>query len=256
MEQQIPQPENLPVQPTEEVAAVGYGYTEDEVKASANVVFGLNCGTVTLVKFEFNDKAGKDGADGDALDIGFVVDGRETNHRQFPVTKAFTKDGGEVDDPRHPDFQKAVKELNSTVVHVLKAFVPGDTIRTAFSAPIASFEQYCRVATALLPPGYENKKLDLFMQYEWQIRGDNDRTWLRIPKSVKHGYWLVPHIPPQDGDWEEKIVGGKLTYVDGAGNVHPFERSKWFMDSPFAHLQEQPKLDDVNTGTPTAQQWD
>lgn len=167
----------------------------------------------------------------------------------FPVTRAYDDDGNEVVDPRHPAFQKSMKDFNAVITHILKAFVTEDDIRNTFSVPIAGFEQYCSVAASLLPAGYNDMLLDIFSQYQWEIGENSDRTWLHLPKNMKHGYWLTRHVIPV-GDWKERVLNGKLNYLDDSSNVHPFERSKWFMESNFARLQKEAGLED--TGTPAA----
>ena len=77
-----------------------YGYQDDDVKQGSGLSFGLNAGTVRLTKFDWINDAGKDGAEGEALDIQFMVEGgdRPVSYRKFPITRAFDKDGNEVND--------------------------------------------------------------------------------------------------------------------------------------------------------------
>lgn len=242
--QPVPQPEGLPVT---EQPLVGYGYVEDTPQTE-QLGFGLQAGTARLSKFEFNPNGGAEGAEQDCVDIVVSISGRDMNARTFPVTRAYDNNV-EITDPRHPEFQKALKVMNANIIHILKTFVTDEAIRTALSTPITSFEQFIRTCTALLPNGYQEVPLDTFLQYEWQIREDNDRTWLRLPKNIKHGHWLCKHVPPVNGDWTEKITGGRLTYVDGSNNEHPFIRGKWFTESAFARKQEQQGVQSLDTGT-------
>lgn len=230
------------------VPQVNYGFVEDKPQGE-QLDFGLQAGTAKLTKFEFNPNGGSEGSPQDCLDIVIDINGKTMSGRVFPVTRAFDN-GNEVTDPRHPEFQKALSLVNGNIVHILKAFTDEAAIRTALSAPITNFEQFARTCQALLPNNFATMPLDVFLQYEWEIREDNDRTWLRLPKNVKHGAWICAHIPPVDGDWTDTITGGRLVYKDGANNEHPFTRGKWFMESTFAKLQKQEGLETMNTNTP------
>jgi len=242
-----------------------YGFEDDKTQSGGGLIFGLNSGVTRLVKFEFNPNGGKDDAEQEALDVVFNVDGRDVSYRMFPVTRAYD-DNAEITDPRHPAMQKAIKEFNSIIVHILHAFVPKEAIKTALSIPIASFKQFCTTAQTILPKDFSNKPLDIFAQWQWSISGDNERTWLRLPKNMKHGKWICAHIPPLGGQWNEIRLNGGLKYKSTDPETkkmitHPFDRSKWFMDSNFAEMQSDAVLDDISTdshaatGEETSQNW-
>jgi len=219
-----------------------YGYQDDNVQSSLN--FGLTAKQTFLKKMGWISNGGKDGADQEALDIVFEIDGSEKSNRKFPVTRAY-HDGNEVTDPTHPAMINAVKELSSILVHIVGCFVTKDQIKAALSTPIASFKDYCNVLTGLLPENYDKIPLDIFMQWEWKIRGENDKTWLIFPKNMKQGRWLCP-TAPVTGVWVEKRMESPedkqknaLHYVDSenAENIHPFVRSGWFVNSTFSTQQ-------------------
>lgn len=228
--------------------AIGYGYEDDSQGQGGGLIFGLNAGNCFMTKFEFNPNGGKEGAAQEALDIMFNVDGRDISFRQFPVTKAFDGDNGEVDDARHPAMVQARKDFNAMMTHILSTFVSKDNIKQAFTQPISSFEQFCNVAANLLPRNYASIKLDVFAQWQWNITGDNEKTYLRLPNKMKHGKWLCQHVPPAGGEWKEDKLNGGLHYVDEQGNKHPFARTKWFMESNFAHQQSEETIDDALSG--------
>lgn len=233
-----------------------YGYETDEVRQSSNV-FGLNPGSARMIKFEWINNAGKDGAEMEALDIQFEIVGsdRPTSYRLFPITKAFAKDGTEITDPKAPEFQKALKDLNSCVTHILHNFVEIDQIKTALSVPIASFKDFCKVCMSILPKDYEKKKLDIFFQWQWQIKGEAKVTYLELPKKMAYGKWLCPAIEPVGGVWTEwkhkspeNSTPIALKYTDAEGNTHPFVRNGWFMLSNFA-AQQKAEEDSTSIGT-------
>src|ERR1700749_4016466 len=89
-----------------------YGYGEEEVKVS-NLVFGLNAGQTFLTTFEWIPNGGKDGADQEALEIVFTVNGTEVKYRQFPVTRAFGKNREVITDPTATEFKEAMTSFNA-----------------------------------------------------------------------------------------------------------------------------------------------
>ena len=222
-----------------------YGYIDDDSMTSnePSLVFGLNHGVTKLIKWEWNPNGGKDGAEQEALDIVFDINGKEISYRQFPLTRAYDSNNNEVTDPSHPAFIKAIKEFNSNIVHILSALVPKEQIKQALSQPMSNFKQFCQVTASILPSDYKTRVLDVFGQYQWQVTGDNNRTYVRLPKNVKHGKWICATVTPV-GEWKEDRSGGGLKYVDNDGNIHPFKRTKWFMSSNFA-TQQTEDLDDV-----------
>lgn len=225
---------------------MSYGYENDEVRQSVSS-FGLNPGAAKMVKFEWINNAGKDGAEMEALDIQFALTGgdRPTSFRLFPVTKAFGKDNVEITDPKAPEFQKALKDFNAIVTHILHAFVSIETIKEAFATPIAGFKDFCKIAMSILPKDYDQEKLDIFFQWQWQIKGENDKTYLELPKKMSYGRWICKAVEPVGGVWKtfkhsapEASTPVALKYEDEAGNVHPFIRNGWFMLSNFATQQK------------------
>ena len=222
-----------------------YGFEDDKSKGGPVLNFGLNSNAASLTRFQYEPNGGKDGAAMAVLDVVFNIEGKDVSYKMFPVTKAFDN-GNEIVDPAHPKFQEAVKEFNASVIHIMKAFVTVETLRTALSTPINSFEQYCNVCANLLPPNFKDIKLDLFAQWQWQMTNENTRTFVNLPRNVKHGKWICKHIAPAGEKWKESKVNG-LKFIDDNGSVHPFTRSKWFMESNFAKEQKEDNDVDINS---------
>ncbi len=234
-----------------------YGYSSDERKDNP-YDFGLNAGVTYLKEYSFIMNGGKDGAEQDALEIKFEINGTEKSYRKFPVTKAFkkTKKGEpqeETTDPKAKEFVEAVDELNSSIVHILRAFVDNMTIESALAKKIGSFKDFCNITAGLLPKNFAEIPLDIFLQYQWQISQGKEKTYLDIPSKVKQGKWLCKALP---GDWKEIKVPNPqektreaLVYVkvdkegnpilgeDGKEIKHPFVRNGWFMLSNYANQQ-------------------
>ncbi len=133
----------------------------------------------------------------------------------------------------------AARQLSQKVVHVLSCFVEKSNIETALNVPVSGFKMFCEICVSLLPKDYNQKLLDCFMQYQWQVSEGQNRTFLEFPKNMKHGKWLCAattdnyrevRMPnPDDG------VKRALYYVNEAGDTHPFTRTGWYMNSPFAN---------------------
>lgn len=229
-------------QPTENM----YGYASDEVKVNP-FVFGLNQG-VRLVKFEWIANGGKDGAEQEALDVIFKVAGVEKSYRRFPVTQAFGKNQEVITDPNAPEFKEEIQKLNSCITHIVHSFGTPEAAKAKFARPIRSFKEFCQVAASCLPANFADIDLDMFLEYQWNIKGENDRTYLDIPTSMKGGKWLCPSVKAM-GEWKEVKKADPtdsdqkaLFYFDSGNpdtttNMHPFTRYGRYMKGNRAKQQ-------------------
>lgn len=217
----------------------GYGFSSDSSAFSAggNFSFGANFGIAKLSKFEYTANGGKDGAPAEALDISFNVGGRELSYRQFPVNKVYFENV-EIDES-HAKYgeakNEAIQEFNAKVTHILKCFMPEAELQARLSRPFQGFTEFAQFVCTLLPAGWHVKPLDIFMGYQWQIKGENNQAYLEIPTKMKYGPFLCAAVTPV-GKWTKTIDdNGNLSYVDDAGNKHPFTRGKWYMASNYAN---------------------
>ena len=223
-----------------------YGYVSDEVKVNP-FVFGLNQGA-KLVKFEWIANGGKEGAEQEALEIIFKIAGVEKSYRRFPVTQAFGKNQEVITDPSAPEFKEAVMQLSSCITHILHCFTSPEEAKAKFNRPIRSFKEYAQVAASCLPANFADFDLDIFLEYQWSIKGENDRTYLDIPTSMKGGKWLVPSVKAI-GEWKEVRKEDPadndqkaLFYFDSGNpdtnnNLHPITRYGRYMKSHRAKQQ-------------------
>lgn len=261
---------NLNQQYMAEEMEIGYGYNNDDAQTGGGgLKFGANFGTAKMVKFEYTATGGAGGAAGDALDIVFNINGKDKSYRMFPVTKVYDKNRVELN-PKDANFKeeliKALGIFNGTVTHILKCFVDEAVIKAAVSKKTKSFKEFIGIYQGLLPKNFMEKPLDIFAQWQWSISGSNNRTFLEIPKNVKHGFFVVPAVAPQGGNWTEvrSSTEPALYYEDGAGNKHPFTRSVWYMESTFAKVQKEegseesvsPAVNMESSQETTPQGWD
>lgn len=241
---------------SEQVQKIGFGSindNDDSLKGkSGGGKFGLNQGFIT--KLEFNPNAGKDGSAGDAVDITFIVGEKEFRRRIYNVTRVYDKDSNELTDDNDPEFIKIynqnMAQNMAVVIHAVKATgVTQEQIDTALATPPSNFADWAKIVTALAPADFDKKPIDGFLEYQWKIGDDQDRTYLELPKNMKGGRFLAPHVAPngkwtEENEWvekneetgEEKSCEG-LRYVDDSKNVHTFVRNSAYMESPKANQQ-------------------
>lgn len=216
---------------------MSYGYSNQEDRKTSPMHFGLNAGTANLKEFKYIPNGGKDSAEQDALEIIFEINGVEVSAREFPVTSAFDDANNKVTDPQHPAMVKAMEDFNAKMVHIMHVFVDDETLQKALANKIESFKEYATILQGLLPNNYRETKLDLFFQYPWNPN-EQGKKYLRLPQNMGQGRWISKAIAPV-GSWKEvkntSTDNSKaLTYVDDAGNVHPFTRSTYFLNSGWA----------------------
>ena len=205
-------------------------FTTDEIKPKSVRKFGLNKGTITNIEW-VNDPM-------EALKINFLVEG-DTNpifYTVFPINKLYDKNSELT--AGTPEYEVALKkaesELAGLLVHIFKPFVSIEKIKEAIGTKDVGFSEFVKILTSILPKNYTTIALDIFLQYQWNLKDGKETTFLEVPKAIKHGAFITTH---QAGEWN-KIDGESLRYTDSANNVHPFARSDWFMKSNFAKQQK------------------
>ena len=234
-----------------------YGYQEsgDLTPGKQGGKFGLNTGAF-ITKFELNENAGKDGAAADAIDFTVQVGEREFRHRFFPISKVFAKGEGEITDTNSEEYKKAmaseVAQFNAVISDIVKVFVSEEDLKLALQVPIPTFKDFAKIVTRLVQatPNWQKKPVDVFLQYQWAPSGDNDKTYLELPKNVKQGVFIVP----SEGEgFKEERTSTHLKYVKDDGTEHPFKRGEWFVNSAFANQTNLASLAaDINQSATTS----
>lgn len=238
-----------------------YGYQEsgDLTPGKQGGKFGLNTGAF-ITKFELNENAGKDGAAADAIDFTVQVGEREFRHRFFPISKVFAKGGGEITDTNSEEYKKAmaseVAQFNAVISDIVKVFVSEEDLKLALQVPIPTFKDFAKIVTRLVQatPNWQKKPVDVFLQYQWAPSGDNDKTYLELPKNVKQGVFIVP----SEGEgFKEERTSTHLKYVKDDGTEHPFKRGEWFVNSAFANQTNlaSPVADINQSATTSGATW-
>lgn len=229
------------------------GLTNDNVQVNNfdNLVFGLNENAV-ITKFEYSTLTGVGGSAGNpALIVELNVGSNKLNRRWYLPTKVYFE-GSEIQ-PTHPEYKKQlskeITKIKAVITHWVKSVgYTDDQVKEGLSAA-NSFESLCKLATNMLVPHYNKTKVDLFLQYQYSIKGTADKTYLELPSSLGFGAFATLHQEAVGGSWtkrdfyEETDENGitkqlpGLSYVDGAGTQHRFVRAKSFMESNAAKQQ-------------------
>lgn len=225
-----------------EVTKTAWGFQNDNdesLKSKTGGKFGLNEGFIT--KFEYNANAGKDESPADAIDITAVVGEREYRLRVYDITGDLFKGDNKIspDEPGYAELYNAEqKQRQAVIVHTVKAFgVTEEQIKTALqTGNPTNFATWAQIMCSLKGADFATKPVDIFLEYQWSIKDENDRTYLQLPSNMKGGRFLAPHVSPV-GAWEAVTDTNGLRYVDSAKNEHPFNRSANYMDSNKANQQ-------------------
>lgn len=228
-----------------------YGYTnsEDLAPGKQGGKFGLNT-KAHVTKFEYNPNAGAGGSQQDAIDFSVQVGEREYRLRFFPISKVYAKGGGEITDTSSEEYKEGIKketaQLSATLSDIVKCFVDEATLKTALATPIASFKNYAEILQRLVQsvPSWHMVPVDVFLQYQWKPSGDNEKTYLELPKNVKHGIFITRSAGIE---YKEVKTGTSLSYVSELGDKHPFKRGEWFLTSAYANPVD---LSSGSTGGP------
>jgi hypothetical protein len=230
-----------------ETTKMGYGYQDDtseSLQTKSGGKFGLNQNAF-LTKFEFQPKTDKSG---NSIAVSVKVGDRDYMAWLSEVTRVYDNDNNEISDVNSDEYIKGYNDqqiqLGAVVAHYLKAFVDEAAIKTALdTAKPQSFTDWANVMTTLLPAGFHKMPIDIALQYQWKIKGDNNRTFLELPKNMKGGYFICK---AQIGVYTEDRSGGKLVYKNNAGLEHPFTRGESFMNSAKANQQIENEGDSGN----------
>lgn len=248
-----------------------YGYVDDKDeslkgKSGAIMKFGLNQ-DVRMKSFAFNPNGGADDTPGEVIDIEFEFnrgDERMQRVRIFPIDPEviYGKKGGvlEKTDPEYPKaFETAVNMFNGYMVHILHRFADEETVKSSLSAAdVVDFKSFAAACIRVLPKGYQEIPLDMFIAYSWNIRKGNDVSYLEIPKNMKQGPWLCRHIAGDFKPSEDPELNGALVYITESGEQHEFARDARFMGGNFANQQTEKSVTptvDMSSSAPKKGKW-
>lgn len=196
------------------------------------------------------------------------VEGKDFYSYVNEPEQSFTAGGKQIN-LTDEKFKAAKKDAADTLMHVAQAFLSKEEVVKLISQDKAKakeqghsyeFYNFAKTIEQALPMNYQEKGLEVFLQWQWKARKGYERTFLELPSSVKHGPFMVPY-QGKGYKWNLKNLEGldykeinkikiALSYVNEQGEVHPFTRSGWFMNSNYAQKQgtqtvEQPSKEEI-----------
>jgi hypothetical protein len=223
-----------------------YGTVND---AGGYAPFGLN--VMEITKFEFSPNVGPNNTPGNGIVIEGNVGGKQfwrtfyepdSNREIIVGNKSYQTTDLEYKE----HYINQVNDMKKTVTHFVKAYgITQEQIDEALKVPPRSFREWAIIMTKL-PPN-PTTTLHIFLEYEWNIKPQNTRTFLQIPKNMKGGRWASPLMT---GIWQGvQQPDGSLKYINENGQVHPISKSKDFMESPKANLQQKDSENPIVTNS-------
>lgn len=210
-----------------------YGF-EDEIVSVSGGKFGLNQ-KAFMTKFELVTYGD---SNKEALDVTFMVDAKEFRSRFFPVERVYDKNRNEITDKNSNEYKEAAtqagKTLSATLVSIVRCFVSDEKLRLALKTPFATFAEYVQVLVKVLNdnPMWNVEEIDLFLEWQNKPKEGQDKSWLQVPKDTRQGSFVCKSVK---GTFTEVKSDAGIIYKDEQGNVHPFKRNKWYLDSAYAN---------------------
>jgi len=237
---------------------------DSSLKSKSGGKFGLNKGTI--IKLEFNPNSGKDNSPANAVDINVKIGDKEYRRRIYEITGPLYISSGKLvnsgEDGYDEEFIKRTRQNIAVIKHALKAVgVTKEQIDNVSSTLSSnSISEGMKKLADLAAGKIDDKPVDIFLEYQWEIKSGQDKTYIELPKNLKGGDFLVLSKIPL-GSWKEVRDENGLRYVDDANNVHPFDRDSIFMESNKAIQQStnsnnaKKVIESSTDPTPTPSTW-
>ncbi len=129
------------------------------------------------------------------------------------------------------DQEAEMMNIVATLKHILKSVGCTDEQFDKATEQVSSYSQGIKALIALLPKDFNTKPVDVFIEWQQKASEKAGRKFTTLPKNMKGGQFIVPHVEPV-GQWTEKRVEGEyIKFVDDANNEHPISKSASFMMS-------------------------
>ena len=144
----------------------------------------------------------------------------------------------DVDSPDYQEkFAKEFAQTRAVLTHLCKQASNDADYQAKYNAAgIDSVQKLFNFSAGIIQGMINSGKVfDVFLQYQWSLKGDKTKTFLELPKNLKYGYFLAPDSSGQK--WNEVKPESNLYYENERGERHIFERAKNFLDSPLAAEQ-------------------
>lgn len=234
--------------------------SDDDVSLLGNsgdfIHFGLNQ-KCFITKFEYTDKAGEKGSSGEAIDITIKKGEKEIRKRYFPISGSLFNQKGVLVNPGEEGYQelfeKAQNQMTGVIVHLLKSLkVTQQSIEAAFSILPNTFQEWATKLLSLKPSNFSEIPVDVFLQYQWNLKEGQTKTYLELPKNMKDGKFICSSI---EGTFKEVIDQSGLHYENEKGEKHLFTRNSSFLETPKAKQQGVVAEEKKNINSETGSTW-
>jgi len=217
-----------------------FGYEEDKTKSNT-LKFGLNT-DIEIKELSFNDEK-------KYLKLVIRHLNSEVQQRKYPIVSTYVN-GQKITDPQHPEMVKKAKEFSAWFIHLLNSMQDKAVVKNVMDKQFTDFADFIKTGLTLIPEDLSERRFDVFLHYQWNRKPGFKIKFLTIPSNMNQGAWI---IPATHKNWVSEITPkGMLRYKDEDGNIHPFTRSSWFMNSNFAKqdiLEEGKKENIFEEGT-------
>lgn len=214
-------------------------------------VFGLNQG-VSVVKVEYRPKD-MQGNDNPSINIELEDStGGKFYHPIYSSITVYDPNGRPRTDTDAADYKekwmKELKQVKSVLTHFATKGVDAEQYKQKYEQanPKNMAEMFEFAAGAMQALVTKNVKLDVFLQYQWNFKKENTRTFLELPSNMKNDIFLAPDTTGTE--WTEIRDKEGLSYVNARGEKHPFKRSVGFLSQPWAKEQTRNNNQDLEAG--------
>jgi hypothetical protein len=102
-----------------------------------------------------------------------------------------------------------------------------------FLLTVSDFKSFAQALERVAKVGgpIEAIDVDVFLCYQWQPKGEQTKTYLELPKNVKHGSYVCQ---TKGAGFEAVESSTGVKYANDEGFTHPLKRNEWFANSAFA----------------------
>ena len=189
--------------------------------------FGLNT-NCKVISFENNEKE-------NYVELVVDIHGKEFKARQwYDGFKIFSngKEITEADSNYEALLKREYTKRLGYIQHIANALGVTETmLNRIFQKPAKSAKEWVRRVFSIIPIDYTDKEYDVFLEYSPTIPDGYSSNFLRLPRDIFYGEFIVQSVPVK-GEWIEKK--DKILYYedsDDSSNIHPLKRGSKFLKS-------------------------
>ena len=202
---------------------------------------GKNTATLDNVAVVTNER-------GTSLQLDFKVGEKLFKTWVGEISKVWVKSKKRMDDDlSDPDtlaaYERESEFQKTHISSLLKVYgVTEEQIKEAYASMEPTMESWCNTMKNLFPSDYTTVSLDLFLQYQHEIKPGQDRNYLEIPKlSWEAGTIFCEH---KGAGWTEYKDNGLYYKHSVSGETHPMSRNDFWLKGKNAQYQSIEREED------------